>query len=440
MTGDVRRAGAFLGVGALSLLAPALVGRTDPIVAAAGTVGPFGIVAGAALATTNGPGFELFARDGDREEGRLYGLAGFALAAAALGLFVVAAEMPAETFVAAIFVLTTGNFGGALAATRWTDAAKVTATFVGFGTIGGLLGLVAAGSIAGSEPEPVIGLFVAATGALAAALLRTALFRRDDALVVVTIALIAWLLSTLVDAPAADRVVVGLSLAVVLGVVAYGIGSASITGALTGVPLALLTVVLGGYGWFALLVTFFGLGSLASKFRYDEKLERGIAQADEGARGSANVLANSLVAVAAVVGFANGGVGGIDPELFRIAFAGAVAAALADTFSSEFGGLYDDPRLITTLERVDPGTDGAVTWQGAVAGIVGAGVVAGVAAISFEYAPVTTAIVVAAGAVGMTADSLFGATLEGELLDNQTVNLLATLVAALFAIIAATAL
>jgi uncharacterized protein (TIGR00297 family) len=117
----------------------------------------------------------------------------------------------------------------------------------------------------------------------------------------------------------------------------------------------------------------------------------------------------------------------LPPELFRFAFAGSIATAMADTFSSEIGGLYDEPRLITSFERVPAGTDGAVTWQGEVVGVAAAAVVAGIAAVFFDLGPVATATVVAAGFVGMTVDSLLGATLEGESLDNQSVNFLATL-------------
>ena len=124
---------------------------------------------------------------------------------------------------------------------------------------------------------------------------------------------------------------------------------------------------------------------------------------------------------------------GVGAPTFRFAFAGAVAAALADTFSSEFGGLFDSPRLITTLERVDPGTDGGVTWQGAVAGLTGAGIIGGLGGVFFEFPPLAVALVAATGFAGMTVDSVLGATVEGGRLGNQSVNLLATLSAGLLA-------
>jgi uncharacterized membrane protein len=73
-----------------------------------------------------------------------------------------------------------------------------------------------------------------------------------------------------------------------------------------------------------------------------------------------------------------------------------------------------------------------VTWQGELAGLVGAGLIAAIAYVAFgSIAPTGAAVVVAAGLIGMTVDSLLGATIEGWLCGNQGVNLLATLAAAI---------
>jgi Predicted membrane protein len=81
---------------------------------------------------------------------------------------------------------------------------------------------------------------------------------------------------------------------------------------------------------------------------------------------------------------------------------------------------------------VEPGTDGAVTWQGELAGLCGALLVAAIGFVGFSKLGLPGAsVVAAAGIVGMTVDSLLGATLEGQLVGNQGVNLLATLAAAL---------
>jgi uncharacterized protein (TIGR00297 family) len=434
VTGEVRRAVGFLLIGGFALLAPALDGRTSGALAVAGTVAPFALVAVVALASTGGPLFETFAGAGDRQQGRLYGLASFALAVTGLAVLLVAFDLPVAAFVAGVFVLTTGNLGQALLLRRGTDTVVGVSGFAVTATLGAAAAILAAdwlGAVA--HPLPMVA-FVAASGALLGALIRSILYVRDDSLVLLSSGLLVWFLLAL-DPPGVtgQRVAVGFAVTFALGYVAYALGTASVTGMFTGVLLALFAVVLGGYGWFVLLVTFFGLGGLASKYRYDEKLERGIAQRNEGARGSGNVLANSAVALVAVVAYAASGLAGVDPHVFRFAFAGAVAAALADTFSSEFGGLFDDPRLITTLERVAPGTDGGVTWQGFLAGTVGSALIAALGWGFFGFGTVGTATVALAGVVGMTVDSLLGATLEGDRLDNQGVNLLATLSAGLVA-------
>jgi uncharacterized protein (TIGR00297 family) len=436
VTGDVRRAVGFWCLGAVALVAPLLSDHASDTVAAVGTVAPFILVAAVAIASTDGWLFETFAYHGDREGGRLYGLASVALAIAALAILTVGFGLPTAAFVAAVFVFTTGNLAQDLAATRVRNRVLETTAFVAVGCLGGVAATVVAGVLGAATPSPPLTVFVAASGALLGALIRSVLYLRDDSVVLVSAGLLIWLLLVLeagTPGPTIERVAAGLAVTVALGYVAYALGTASITGMVTGVLLAFFAVVLGGLGWFVLLVTFFGLGGLASKYRYGEKLDRGIAQENRGARGSGNVLANSLVALGAVVAYAAGRHVGMDASLFRFAFAGAVAAALADTFSSEFGGLFDEPRLITTFERVEPGTDGGVTWQGAVAGLIGAAVIGGLAGVFFGFSPIAVLLVAATGFVGMTVDSVLGATLEGTRLTNQSVNLLATLSAGLLA-------
>jgi uncharacterized protein (TIGR00297 family) len=303
--------------------------------------------------------------------------------------------------------------------------------FAAFGA--GTLAQLAVTALSPATFDPPQAVFLAASGGMLGALLRSMLYDRDDPLVMVTTALVLWLFATLPLELTATQVVGAIAISLVLGYVSYALETASITGMLTGTLLAFLSVVLGSYGWFAVLISFFAIGGLSTKFRYDEKIDRGIAEANEGARGSGNVIANSAAALVALLGWATHGHLGLPQDVFLFAFAGSVAAAMSDTLSSEIGGLYDNPRLITTFRTVPPGTDGGVTWQGGVAGLVGAGIVAAVAYVAFSLSALGTGLVVLAGVCGMVVDSLLGATVEGTLLDNKGVNLLATTVAGLVA-------
>lgn len=428
----LRRAGGFAGVATLAITAPAL-GQATAV--------PFALIAVlAAFVIDEGPIFDLFARPSDRQDGRLNGLAGFALAAAGLAVFATIPTVPLSesVFAAAVVVVAFGNLGGA-AVNAYTDEEFLTiAGFVFAGFLAATLAQVAVTVQFDGTLDLSFFAFLAAVAALVAGLLRSMFFVRDDPLVVLSVGLLLWLFAELVLSVSPILVAVGLAITVVLGYVSFALGTASVPGMLTGVLLGLLAVVLGGVGWFLVLIAFFAVGGLSSKYRYEDKLVRGVAEENEGARGSGNVLANSAVALVAVLGFAATEHGNVPAWPFALAFAGSVATALGDTLSSELGGLYDDPRLVTTLEHVEPGTDGAITWQGEFAGLIGAVVVAVIATMTMPIGFDVTAgiaIVVVAGFVGMAVDSILGAVVEGDLVGNQAVNFLATLSGAIAAVI-----
>ncbi len=404
-------------------------------------------MAGAALAAVvlvgafvvrDGPLFELLAYPGDYEDERLYGVITFVLAGIALGLIAVGTSMSIAVFVGTVLLVGYGNLGEQ-AARLWTDHdAAVVAVFCLVATVAAVAGqLVVLGTASPSFETVLPGVvFLAASGALLAALLRDVLLLYDDPIVMLSVGFLLWLLAELEPAIGTVEIAVALAVTIALGVVSYALETASIAGMLTGVLLGLVTIVLGGYGWFAVLIAFFAIGGLSTKFRYERKAELGVAEDNNGARGTGNVLGNAAVALVAVLGYAASSTSllpvDLPPMLFLFAFTGSIATAMSDTLSSEIGSVFETPRLITTFEPVEPGTDGGITWQGEIAGIVGAAIVATISFALFpEVEAVGAAIIVAAGFVGMTVDSLLGATLEGSVLGNQGVNFLATLSGAL---------
>ncbi len=103
----------------------------------------------------------------------------------------------------------------------------------------------------------------------------------------------------------------------------------------------------------------------------------------------------------------------VSPEVGWPLLAGSLAAAQADTWGTEIGRLSPrSPRLITSGRRVHPGTSGGVTWIGSAAGVVGAALMAAVAAML--GVPASIAVASGAGGVaGALADSVLGATVQG---------------------------
>ena len=116
----------------------------------------------------------------------------------------------------------------------------------------------------------------------------------------------------------------------------------------------------------------------------------------------------------------------------------ALAEATADTVSSEIGQAFGGtPFMLTTLRRVPPGTDGAISLTGTLAGIAAAALIAatGAPALSMSFAGCLVAF--AAGVAGLFFDSLLGATLERKgYLGNDLVNFSSTAFAAALSLLA----
>ena len=175
--------------------------------------------------------------------------------------------------------------------------------------------------------------------------------------------------------------------------------------------------------------------SIATRFGRRRKERLGTAEERHG-RGAAQIAAN--LGMAALI---------MDPlvqdaltethwfwrarlaplPIFALGLA-ALAEAAADTVSSELGQvLGGTPRMITTLRRVEPGTDGGMTVAGTLAGILAAGLVAFAGFLAFHLEPSAFWVSWAGGVFGLIFDSLLGATAErAGWLNNDGVNFLST--------------
>jgi uncharacterized protein (TIGR00297 family) len=207
---------------------------------------------------------------------------------------------------------------------------------------------------------------------------------------------------------------------------AYALGMISRSGALGGLVVGTTIYAFLGPRGFAILALFVIGGSLLTRLGYASKARSGTAQEHGGRRGARNALANCAVAtLCAILAAATGS------EPLTAAFVASLGAAFADTAESEIGQLFSrTPRLITTLQRVPPGTDGAISVPGTLAGVGAAGLTAVLGlALGMLETPAAALLVAVASFLGTVADSLIGALSSRA--GNELTNVLCTLVAAL---------
>ena len=226
------------------------------------------------------------------------------------------------------------------------------------------------------------------------------------------------------------QVFAALPVTLLFATIAYALGMVSRGGALGGVFVGTLIFACLGPGGFAVLALFVVGGSLLTRIGYGRKSRSGAAQEGGGRRGAKNALANCSVAVACAVLAA-----ATPADIFAAAFVASLGAAFADTAESEVGQLSTRrPRLITTLRRVPPGTDGAVSLPGTLAGIAAASLTS-ILGLAFGLVPsgAEAALVAFAAFVGTVADSLIGAL--SSRVGNELTNVFCTLVAAVLSLL-----
>jgi uncharacterized protein (TIGR00297 family) len=260
------------------------------------------------------------------------------------------------------------------------------------------------------------------------------------------------------------EVALGVLLSLLISLTGYWRRALTLSGVAGAMITGTLIFGMGGWEWGALLLGFFLSSSLLSFYRSKDKAQA----AEKFAKGHRRDLEQAL---------ANGGVAALLAVCSRIwpsllwfaACAGSLAAVNADTWATELGVLSRrPPRLITTGRLVEVGTSGGVTWMGVGASLLAALFIGALAAVgaALTHQGLVEALTMLLGALlggisGSLIDSLLGATVQAiywcetcdketesvvhrcgtrtylvrgwALLNNDLVNLLASLTGALVA-------
>jgi uncharacterized protein (TIGR00297 family) len=273
-------------------------------------------------------------------------------------------------------------------------------------------------------------------GIIAAVLLKVILLKYEDSLVIegIGIAMTMWLIQELNYQADLQMVVAAVIIGFTFGYFAFRSKTADLSGLFSAALVGIILLVFAtpqGPQWFLIMLSFFIIGSAATKYKYEYKKRIGVEQGQSGARGYRNVFANGIIAAAAAVLF-----GVFQQPVFVVLYVGCVATAAADTLASEIGVTGGIPFMITTLKRVPIGTNGGVTVTGEVVAFSGGLAVSLVAMALGVINSEMMIICTLAGFVGTNIDSLVGATLENKgFLGNSGTNLLATFGGGLFAVL-----
>ncbi|ABW29647.1 Integral membrane protein [Acaryochloris marina MBIC11017] len=190
-------------------------------------------------------------------------------------------------------------------------------------------------------------------------------------------------------------------------------------------------IVWGVLGWpgYGVVLFYFLAGSAVTKIGMAEKEAAGIAEKRSGARGPENVwgsaASSTLCALATLV----------VPLPYRpllcLGYVSGFSTKLSDTTASEIGKAYGNRTfLITTLRLVPRGTEGAVSLEGTVAGMLASVVIALLAwAVGLiDWIGVVWCVI--AAFIATNLESVIGATVQSQFkwLTNEVVNGINTLI------------
>lgn len=199
-------------------------------------------------------------------------------------------------------------------------------------------------------------------------------------------------------------------------------------------------LVWGTLGWrgYGVVMFYFLVGSVVTRIGMAQKEAAGIAEKRSGTRGPENVWGSALSATICAVAtlFAR------SPwqELLLLAYVASFATKLSDTTASEVGKAYGKRTfLITTLQPVARGTEGAVSLEGTLAGVVASVAIALVGWGVGLIEPLGLVWCTIAAFVATNLESLIGATLQEQLdwMTNEVVNFINTAIGAVVAVLLA---
>jgi len=181
-------------------------------------------------------------------------------------------------------------------------------------------------------------------------------------------------------------------------------------GVAASIVIGYIVIVLGGLSYFTILLAFFIISSAVTRLRVRIIGELSIDK--DWIRSWRNVLANGLAPTLTIL---ISRLLPCDERIMAAGYLGAVGTAFADTLATEIGLFYrGKPRLITSFEKVEKGTPGAVSSHGYLGCIMALLITAAISWILGAAPPHLAIMLIPVGIIGTTIDSVLGAGIQGK--------------------------
>ncbi|KAF5177553.1 Vte6 protein [Thalictrum thalictroides] len=203
----------------------------------------------------------------------------------------------------------------------------------------------------------------------------------------------------------------------------------SLSGISTAFLLGTLTWRAFGPPGFLLVATYFVIGTAVTKVKMAQKEAQGVAEKRKGRRGPGSVIGSSAAGCFCALLSIYGVGGAAFSGLWKLGFVASFCTKLSDTVSSEIGKAYGKTTyLVTSFKVVPRGTEGAVSIEGTIAGLLAAVLLAYVGFLMGEVNLLEAAICVVASQIANLGESMIGAVLQDKegfkWLNNDAVNVI----------------
>jgi uncharacterized protein (TIGR00297 family) len=207
-----------------------------------------------------------------------------------------------------------------------------------------------------------------------------------------------------------NMILVGITLAGGIAFISYRFKFLDLGGSALAFVMGSIIFGFGGWSYTFPILGFFILSSILSKIGRTRKKQVESGYQKTNVRDFQQALANGGVATTiTLLAFFSG------IESLYYVYVASLAAATADTWGTELGIFSrSNPVLITNFKPVAPGTSGGISFIGSFSALAGSTSIVLISSFFYAFNINQFFIITLAGFFGSLADSIVGATLQGQ--------------------------